>query len=589
MELTANAMKILRERYLLKSFDGTIKETPEAMIRRVAHVVAQAEKNYTDAEPAKWEEEFFRMMESLEFLPNSPTLMNAGNPIGQLSACFVLPVPDSLEGIFQAIRNMALVQQTGGGTGFSFSELRPSDDIVSTTGGFASGPVSFMRVFDSATESIKQGGRRRGANMGVLRINHPDIVDFILCKMEPGTFSNFNISVAVSDSFIEAYRKGVEIPLVNPRTGKEDRRIDARYLFDLLCRAAWETGDPGIIFLDRVNRDNPTPALGMIEATNPCGEVPLLSYESCNLASINLSRMLKVKKKERIFDFERFGKIVEKGVRFLDDVIDVNRFPLEEISQATLGNRKIGLGIMGFADLLIQLGIPYDSTEALKIAEKIISFMRKRALEASVSLAEKRKPFPNYPHSIFKAKKVKVRNACRLSIAPTGTISLIAATSSGIEPLFAVAHIRKHVLGGKEFLEVNPLFVEALKSRKIYSEFLMEEIARKGSVRGIKGVPDDLKKLFVTALDIPPMRHLKMQAVFQKHVDSGVAKTVNMKHSALIDHVKQVYLIANKLDLKGVTIYRYGSKQSQVLNLGIPEKFSIEHLLRCDPDTCLID
>ena len=589
MNLSQNALKILEDRYLLRAPNGKMKEKPEEMIRRVARVVAEAEKKYREGEQARWEEEFFRMMDSLEFLPNSPTLMNAGNPLGQLSACFVLPVPDSLEGIFQAVRDMALVQQTGGGTGFSFSSLRPSDDVVSTTGGYASGPVSFMRVFDSATESIKQGGKRRGANMGVLRIDHPDIIDFIKCKKENEAFANFNISVSIPDAFFDAYRKSENIPLVNPRTGKHARNVKARHLFGLLCRAAWETGDPGIIFIDRVNRDNPTPDLGMIEATNPCGEVPLLPFESCNLASINLSRMLRRKGKSTEFDFERFGVIVENGVRFLDNVIDVNRFPLEEIAQATSGNRKIGLGIMGFADMLIQAGIPYDSIEAQKITEKIISFMERKALEASMKLAKVRGTFPNYHRSIFKDTGMPVRNACRLSIAPTGTISLIAGTSSGIEPLFAVAHLRKHVLGGKELLEVNPLFIRQLKERKLYSEFLIEEVARKGSIRAIKRIPDDMKKLFITALDIPPTKHLKIQAIFQRHVDSGVAKTINMPHSAAVDNVQQAYLMAQKLDLKGVTVYRYGSKQTQVLNVGIPEKFSIDHLLRCDPDTCLID
>ncbi len=589
MELSENARKILEDRYLFRDANGRVKETPDEMLHRVARTVAEAEKNYRDGDASKWEATFFRMMDSCEFLPNSPTLMNAGSPLGQLSACFVLPVPDSLEGIFHAVRDMALVQQTGGGTGFSFSSLRPSDDIVSTTGGYASGPVSFMRVFDSATESIKQGGKRRGANMGVLQITHPDIVDFITCKKEGGAFANFNISVSIPRSFFDAHRKGESIHLINPRTGQRVRRIKARSLFDLICRAAWETGDPGVIFIDRVNRDNPTPELGIIEATNPCGEVPLLPYESCNLASINLVKMLKKKGNNYEFDFEKFGMTIEAGVRFLDNVIDVNRFPMEQIAQATRGNRKIGLGIMGFADMLIRLGISYGSSRALKVAEKIIRFMEKKAFEVSSKLADTRGPFPHFSKSVFRKRKISVRNACRLSIAPTGTISMIAGTSSGIEPLFAVAHLRKHVLGGKELLEVNPLFVRMLKAKKIFSEFLLEDVARKGSVREMKTISDDMKKLFVTALDISPMNHLKMQAVFQRHVDSGVAKTVNMKHTALVDHVKQLYLVAQKLNLKGVTVYRYGSKQTQVLNVGIPERFSIEHLLRCDPDTCLID
>ncbi len=589
MKLSQNAVEILKERYLSRGDKGEIIETPEEMLRRVARVVSEAEDNYDDGEADTWEEIFYRMMDSLEFLPNSPTLMNAGNPLGQLSACFVLPVLDSLEGIFQAVQNMALVQQTGGGTGFSFSKLRPSDDLVSTTGGFASGPVSFMRVFDSATESIKQGGKRRGANMGILDINHPDIIDFILCKTEPGAFSNFNISVAITDAFMNAYRKGVRISLINPRSGKAVRKVRAEDLFEHLSIAAWKSGDPGVLFLDRVNRDNPTPEIGSIQATNPCGEVPLLPHESCNLASINLPKMLKVRSRKTEIDWNKLGRIVENGIRFLDNVIDVNRFPLPEISKATGGNRKIGLGVMGFADLLIRLGIPYDTQEAVKVAEKLIKFIKERALKASMKLAEERGTFPSFSRSVFKSKRKKLRNACVLSIAPTGTISLIAGTSSGIEPLFAVGHIRKHVLGKRELLEVNPLFVEMLKKKKSYSEFLIEEVVRKGSVKGIKGIPHSLQRLFVTALDIPPMWHLKMQAVFQKHVDSGVAKTVNLKHSATVENVKQIFLMAHKFNLKGVTVYRYGSKQTQVLNVGIPKHFSLDHLLRCDPDSCLVD
>lgn len=589
MKLSQNAIEILKERYLSRGERGEIIETPEGMLRRVAGVVSEAEKNYKGGEPARWEEVFYQMMDSLEFLPNSPTLMNAGNPLGQLSACFVLPVPDSLEGIFQAVQNMALVQQTGGGTGFSFSSLRPSDDLVSTTGGFASGPVSFMRVFDSATESIKQGGKRRGANMGVLDISHPDIMEFILCKTESGAFSNFNISVAIPDSFMEAYMKGFKISLVNPRTKKEVRKVRAEDLFDHLAEAAWKSGDPGVLFLDRVNKDNPTPKIGEIKATNPCGEVPLLPYESCNLASINLSRMVKSRNRKTEIDWDKLGSIVERGIRFLDNVIDVNRFPFQEISKATAANRKIGLGVMGFADLLIRLGIPYDNQEAIKCADKLITFIREKALATSMKLGEERGVFPNYSKSIFKSKKKKLRHACMLSIAPTGTISLIAGTSSGIEPLFAVGHIRKHVLGKRDLLEINPLFVKMLKSKKAYSEFLVEEVVRKGSVKGVKGVPEELQKLFVTALDIPPMWHLKMQAVFQKKVDSGVSKTVNLRHSVNIENVKQIFLMAHKLNLKGVTIYRYGSKQTQVLNVGIPDHFSLNHLLRCDPDSCLVD
>jgi ribonucleoside-diphosphate reductase alpha chain len=505
---------------------------------------------------------FREMMSSLQFLPNSPTLMNAGLALGQLSACFVLPVEDSLAGIFDALKHMALIHQSGGGTGFSFSRLRPKDDAVRSTGGVASGPVSFMRIFDAATDVIKQGGRRRGANMGVLRIDHPDILEFIQAKVKPGFLENFNLSVAATDEFMRKARQGGSIDLINPRGGGISGRLDAPELMNLIANSAWRGGDPGMIFIERINAAHPIP--GTIEATNPCGEQPLLPYESCNLGSINLSRL--VKKGE--LDWDRLGEMVSLGVRFLDDVIDVNRFPLQQIEEVTMQSRKIGLGVMGFAEMAIEMGVSYNSKEAIGLAETIMKFISDLGRDESAKLGEERGSFPLFEESRLH-KWNAMRNSTVTTIAPTGTISIIAGTSSGIEPLFALAFVR-YVLEGGRLLEVSPLFERFAEERGIYSQDLKAELARKGSVQDIAGVPQNLKDLFVTALDIPPEQHVRIQSAFQKYTDNAVSKTVNLAASATAADVRRVYDLAYDLGCKGVTVFRYGSR-SQVLYLGNEE------------------
>jgi ribonucleoside-diphosphate reductase alpha chain len=565
LKLTINAVNVLKKRYLLKDERGQVVETPDQMFRRVARAVAQAEKLYgPESDVSAWEEEFYRLMVSLEFLPNSPTLMNAGTEVGQLSACFVLPVEDSIPGIFDAVKNMALVHKSGGGTGFSFSRLRPKGDVVQTTMGIASGPVSFMRIFDVTTEIIRQGGRRRGANMGILRCDHPDILDFITAKDQEGFLSNFNLSVGITDEFMEAVKENRDYALINPRTKEAVKRLPARDVFDLIVANAWRTGDPGLLFIDEVNRHNPTPKLGEIEATNPCGEVPLLPYESCNLGSVNLSRM--VKRGE--VDWERLGDVVEKAMHLLDNVIDANRYPAPEIERATKLSRKVGLGVMGFAEMLIQLDVPYDSKEALRVGEEVASFISKRAREASVELGRRRGSFPSFEESVWAGKFDALRNATVTSIAPTGTISIIANTSSGIEPLFALAYVRQ-VLEDTRLLEVNPLFERVARERGFYSQQLMLKVAKQGSVKGLSEVPEDVRRLFVTALEVDPEWHVRMQAAFQRHVDNAVAKTVNLRPEASMDDVRRAFMLAYELKCKGITVYRYGSKPTQVLYLGL--------------------
>jgi ribonucleoside-diphosphate reductase alpha chain len=500
-------------------------------------------------------------MVRLDFLPNSPTLMNAGTKLGQLSACFVLPVEDSLESIFDALKHMALVQQSGGGTGFSFSKLRPKGDIVRSTKGVASGPVSFIRIFDVTTDVIKQGGKRRGANMGILRVDHPDIIEFITVKQQEGVLENFNISVGITDAFMEAVRKDEEYPLVNPRNKEVVRHMRARDVFDMIVTAAWRTGDPGLVFLDEVNRHNPTPALGDIESTNPCGEVPLLPYESCNLGSINLSHF--VSRGE--VDWERLRKAVRLGVHFLDNVIDANRYPLRAIERMTKGNRKIGLGVMGFAEMLIMLGMRYDTKEAVSFAEKLMSFIQHEAKQKSRELAEERGSFPNIDKSIYAGEAM--RNATVTTIAPTGTISIVAGTSSGIEPLFAISFIR-NVMEGTKLLEVNPLFERIARERGFYSTALMMKIAKTGSIQDMKEVPRDVRELFVTAMDIAPEWHVRMQTAFQRHVDNAVSKTINLPYDASLEDVRRAFWLAYELKCKGITVYRYGSKREQVLYIG---------------------
>jgi len=570
LKLPVNTMEVLRRRYLLKDESQNIIETPSELFRRVANHVAKAEDNFKSSLSRQdVEERFYQMMRNLEFMPNSPTLMNAGTSFGQLSACFVIPVEDSIEGIFEALGNMAEIHQSGGGTGFSFSKLRPKSDIVQSTKGQASGPVSFMSIFDQATGVIVQGGRRRGANMGILRCDHPDIVDFVEAKIEPGRFGNFNLSVGVTDKFMRAVTQDKDFDLINPRTTKAVRRVKARAIFDLIANAAWRTGDPGLVFLDEINRRNPTPEIGQIEATNPCGELPLLPYESCNLASINLAKMVK----DDSVNWQKLKEAVRWTVTFLDDVIEVNNYPLQKIRLITLANRKIGLGVMGFADMLIKLGIRYNSAEAVNFAGKLMRFIHKESVDASVALAKDRGVFPNFAKSIYAKDNLRLRNATVNTIAPTGTISIIAGCSGGIEPLFAVSFVRS-VLSGTKLFEINPLFEAAAKKGQIYNTELLAEIARRGSLQNIKEIPQDMKRVFVTAFDIKPEEHIWIQAAFQKHTDNAVSKTINLPSDATVEDVRNIYLMAHKLKCKGITIYRYGSKAEQVLSF--PERPHVE-------------
>jgi ribonucleoside-diphosphate reductase alpha chain len=605
ISLTVNSIKVLERRYLKKDKNGKVAETPEELFWRVAEVIASADKNYgaTESEMKKTTEEFYEMMAKLEFMPNSPTLMNAGRPLGQLSACFVIPIEDTMESIFTAVKDTALIHKSGGGTGFSFSRLRPKNSPVASTSGVASGPISFMKVINAATEAVKQGGTRRGANMGILRVDHPDILEFVCSKDDLRELTNFNISVAVTDTFMKAVEKDEYYDLIDPRTGKQyylnekPARYKAKEIFDLIVEHAWRTGEPGMMFLDKMNEGNPITKVGLYESTNPCGEQPLLPYESCNLGSINLSKMLKVSGQSPVIsdqsqlttgnrppttimevDWDKLEDTVKKAVHFLDNVIDANNHPLPEIKKNTTDNRKIGLGVMGWADMLVQLRVPYNSLDAVELAAQVMGFIKEKSHQTSSELAKERGNFPNWEKSIYYKKKIPMRNSTVTTIAPAGTISIIASCSSGIEPVFAISYIRT-VMDNTKLLEGNPFFEKEAKERGFYSEELMEKIAQKGSIQSSAGsigqdpefvdfaeIPEDVKKIFVVSHDIAPEWHVRMQAAFQKYTDNAVSKTINLPNQATVEDVETAYRLAYELDCKGVTIYRDGSREAQVLS-----------------------
>lgn len=594
--LTRNALKVLEKRYLKRDKNGNCIETPQDMFRRVADTIASGDLEFgkTSKDVQNLSDRFYNAITHRYFMPNSPTLMNAGRDLGQLAACFVLPIDDSLESIFETIKNTALIHQSGGGTGFSFSRLRPKNSVVRSTMGVSSGPVSFMEVFNAATEAVKQGGTRRGANMGILRVDHPDIIEFINCKSDNNKLNNFNISVAITDKFMEAYLNGKDYDLINPQNNEIVGRMDAGAVFDLIIDSAWKNGEPGIVFIDKMNKDNPTPQIGKIESTNPCGEVPLLPYEACNLGSINLGLMVKEQDGEFVVDWDLLENTVRTAMRFLDNVIVVNNYPLPQISEMVQNNRKIGLGVMGWADMLMQMGIAYNSEEGTSLATDVMSFIDYVSKTESVELAKERGRFNNFEGSIYenphyfedkfgskncakvtqkmwadldsKVQKYGLRNATTTCIAPTGTISMIAGASGGIEPLFGLVFSRL-IMDGTELLEVNPVFEKYMKTHGLYTEDLMNKIAKCGSVAHIEELPDEVKRIFVTAHDISPYWHVKMQAAFQQFTDNAVSKTVNFIESATREDIKKTYILAYKNNLKGITVYRNNSRQFQPMNL----------------------
>lgn len=573
--LSINALRVLSKRYFKKDSNGKVLETPTELFRRVASNIAQADTKYDTllshpVDIEKTEELFYKILTDLEFMPNSPTLMNAGKDLQQLAACFVLPIGDSMEEIFDAVKWTALVHKTGGGTGFSFSRLRPKNDRVMSTKGVASGPVSFMTVFDAATETVKQGGTRRGANMGILRVDHPDILEFITAKENNEKLNNFNISVAVTEEFMQAVERNENYDLINPKDKKVVDSLNARKIFDLIITLAWKNGDPGIVFIDRINKDNPTPQIGEMESTNPCGEQPLLPFEACNLGSINLAKMITGDfslGEEVDIDWDKLKKAIRTSIHFLDNVIDMSKYPLPQIEEMVSNNRKIGLGVMGWADLLIMLGIPYDTQEAVELGEKLMKFMSDESNKMSQELAEDRGQFANYEGSIFdKPNAPKMRNATTNTIAPTGTISIIAGCSSGIEPLFAISYIR-NVMDDNELIEGNQLFEMVARREGFFSEELMKKIAESGGVQGLEEVPEKWQRVFVVSHDITPEWHLKMQASFQRHTDNAVSKTVNFPNDATTEDIDKVYVMAYRFGCKGVTIYRDRSRETQVLNI----------------------
>lgn len=601
IDLTPNAIKVLEKRYLKRDNEGKCIETPADMFHRVANTIASADLKYgkSQEEVDKLAQRFYDAISHLYFMPNSPTLMNAGRDLGQLAACFVLPIEDSLEGIFETVKNTALIHKSGGGTGFSFSRLRPKNSIVRTTMGVSSGPVSFMNVFNAATEAVKQGGTRRGANMGILRVDHPDILEFIDCKADNTKLNNFNISVAITDKFMEAYLNDEDYDLVNPQNNEVTGRLSAREVFDKIVDNAWKNGEPGIVFIDKMNADNPTPKIGAIESTNPCGEVPLLPYEACNLGSINLGRMMKKTSNGWEVDWNLLEKTVRTAMRFLDNVITVNNYPLPQISKMVQNNRKIGLGVMGWADMLMKAEISYASKEGTHLAGEVMEFIDYVSKTESVEMAKERGRFNNFEGSIYDSdhylynkfkgkssgkitdeqwyeldnqiKKYGLRNATTTCIAPTGTISMIAGASGGVEPLFGLVFSRL-IMDKTEMLEVNPIFKDYMISHGLYSEELMSKIAKDGSVAHIDGISDEIKHIFVTAHDVTPYWHVKMQAAFQLHTDNAVSKTVNFVESATRDDIKEAYVLAYKNGLKGITVYRNNSRQFQPMNLDSKKK-----------------